>query len=152
MQPRPFVEYNYASGNRNPNGNTWGTHDQIYASAHDKMDFADQFGWKNIEDLRAGANEKVAAKWTLTEVFNDLWLATKNDAVYGSSGAIAIPAHPGATSNHLGIELDMIAEYKQNRHVTYGLGLAHLFTGRFLNQATRGKDFNYPFSYVTYVF
>jgi hypothetical protein len=83
------------------------------------MDFADQFGWKNIEDLRAGASETVAAKWTLTEIFNDLWLATKNDAVYGSSGAIAIAAHPGATSNHLGIELDMIAEYKQNHHVTY---------------------------------
>jgi Alginate export len=116
------------------------------------MDFADQFGWKNIEDIRAGASEYVAAKWTLTEVFNDFWLATTNDAVYGSSGAIAIPARPGATSNHLGVELDMIAEYKQNHHITYGFGLAHLFTGKFLNQATRGKDFNYPFAYVTYGF
>jgi hypothetical protein len=151
-QPRPFVEYNYASGNKNPNGNTWGTHDQIYPSAHDKMDFADQFGWKNIKDLRAGASENVAPKWTLTEIFNDLWLATKNDAVYGSSGAIAIAAHPGATSKHLGIELDLIAEYRQNLHVTYGIGLAHLFTGQFLNEATRGKDYNYPFAYVTYGF
>lgn len=151
-QPRPFVEYNYASGNRNPSGNTWGTHDQLYASAHNKMDFADQFGWKNIEDLRAGASEKIAAKWTLTEVFNDLWLATRNDAVYGSNGAIAIPAHPGATSNHLGIELDLIAEYSQNHHAAYGFGLAHLFTGQFLNEATSGKDYNYPFAYVTYGF
>src|SRR5579872_4768286 len=87
------------------------------------------------------------ARWTLTEVLNDLWLATKNDAVYGSSGAIAIPAHPSAKSNHLGIELDLIAEYKQNQHVSYGFGLAHLFTGRFLNEATRGKDYNYPFAY-----
>jgi hypothetical protein len=151
-KPRPFVEYNFASGNRNPNSNSWGTHDQLYPSAHDKMDFGDQFGWKNIEDLRAGVSEKVSAKWTLTEIFNDLWLATKNDAVYASSGAIAIPAHPGATSNHLGIELDLIAEYKQNGHVTYGIGLAHLFTGRYLNEAARGKDFNYPFAYVTYGF
>jgi hypothetical protein len=151
-QPRPFIEFNYASGNKNPSGNTWGTHDQIYASAHDKMDYADQFGWKNIEEIRAGASENFAAKWTMTEVFNDLWLATKNDAVYGSNGAIAIPAHPGATSNHLGIEIDMIAEYKQNHHISYGFGLAHLFTGKFLNQATRGKDFNYPFAYVTYGF
>jgi Alginate export len=150
--PRLFAEYNYASGNRNPNSNTWGTHDQIYPSAHDKMDFADQFGWRNIEDLRLGVDEKVAAKWTLTEVFEDFWLATKNDAMYGSSGAIAIPAHPNATSNHIGTELDLIAQYKQNQHVTYGFGLAHLFTGRFLNDATRGKDYNYPFAYVTYGF
>jgi hypothetical protein len=40
-QPRPTHR-----GTRNPNGKTWGTHDRIYASAHDKMDFADQFGWK----------------------------------------------------------------------------------------------------------
>jgi hypothetical protein len=150
--PRLFAEYNYASGNRNPNSNTWGTHDQIYPSAHDKMDFADQFGWRNIEDLRLGVDEKVAAKWTLTEAFEDFWLATKNDAMYGSSGAIAIPAHPNATSNHIGTELDLIAQYKQNQHVTYGFGLAHLFTGRFLNDATRGKDYNYPFAYVTYGF
>jgi hypothetical protein len=152
FQPRPFVEYNYASGNKNPNGDTWGTHDQIYPSAHDKMDFADQFGWKNIQDLRTGFDEKVAAKWTLTEVFDDFWLATKNDAVYGSSGAIAVAADPAATSSHIGSELDLIAEYKQNNHVTYGFGLAHLFTGKFLNEASHGKDYNYPFAYVTYVF
>jgi hypothetical protein len=151
-KPRPFIEYDYASGNRNPSGNTWGTHDQIYASAHDKMDFADQFGWKNIKDLRVGASESIASRWTLTEVFDDLWLATRNDAVYGSSGAIAVPAHPSATSNHLGTELDLIGEYRPNHHVTYGFGLAHLFTGRFLNEATRGKDYNYPFVYVTYGF
>jgi hypothetical protein len=152
FQPRPFVEYNYASGNKNPDSDTWGTHDQIYPSAHDKMDFADQFGWKNIEDLRVGVDQKMARKWTLTEMVDDLWLATKNDAVYGSSGAIAIRADPNATSTHLGVELDLVAEYKPNRHVTYGFGAAHIFTGTFLNEAAHGKDYNYPLAYVTYGF
>jgi hypothetical protein len=116
------------------------------------MDFADQFGWRNIEDLRVGVEEKVAAKWTFMEVFNDFWLATKNDAVYASSGAIAVAADPNASSRHIGTELDLIAEYKQNPHVAYGFGLAHLFTGQFLNEATKGKDYNYPFAYVTYGF
>jgi hypothetical protein len=151
-QPRVFAEYNYASGNKNPNRYTWGTHDQIYASSHDKMDFADQFGWRNIEDIRAGVDEKVARRWTLTEMVNDLRLATKNDALYGSSGAISIAAHPRATSSHLGAEFDLIAEYKQNLHVSYGFGFCHLFTGQYLNEATPGKDYNYPFSYVTYIF
>jgi hypothetical protein len=148
--PRLFAEYNYASGNKNPNGNTWGTHDQIYASAHDKMSFADQFGWRNIEDIRAGVDEKAGKRWTLTEVVDDFRLATKNDAVYANSGAIGIAAHPGATSSHLGTELDLIAEFKQNRHVTYGFGFCHLFTGEYLNEATHGKDYNYPFAYLTY--
>ena len=152
IHPRLFIEYNYASGTKNPNGDTWGTHDQIYPSSHDKMDFADQFGWRNIEDLRAGVNEKVATRWTLTEMFDDLWLATKNDAVYGSSGAIAVAADPAATSRHLGTELDLIAEYRQNPHVTYGFGLGHLFAGQFLSEDTRGKDYNYPFAWATYGF
>jgi hypothetical protein len=150
--PRPFVEYNYASGNRNPSGNTWGTHDQIYPSSHDKMEFADQFGWKNLEDLRLGVMERVARRWTFTEMVNNLWLATKNDAVYSSSGGVSVPADPRATSRHLGTELDLIAAFKQNAHVTYGFGFAHLFTGHFLQEATPGKDFNYPFAYVTYIF
>jgi len=150
--PRVFAEYNYASGSKNPNGNTWGTHDQIYPSGHDKMDFADQFGWRNIQDIRAGVNEKAGDKWTFTEIFDDVWLATKNDAVYASSGAMSIAAHPGATSSHLGTELDLIAEYKQSRHVSYGFGFCRLFTGRYLKDATPGKAYNYPFTYVTYVF
>ncbi len=150
--PRLFAEYDYASGNKNLAGSTWSTHDQIYPSAHNKMDFADQFGWKNIEDLRTGVIEKVRKKWTLSEIFDDIWLASKNDAIYGTNGAVAVAAHPNATSTHVGTELDLISEYKPNRHITYGLGYARLFTGTFLNEATKGKDYNYPFTYATYVF
>jgi hypothetical protein len=81
------------------------------------MSFADQFAWRNIEDVRAGVDERVAKKRTLTEVFDHFWLATKNDALYASSDAIAFAADPKATSSHLGTELDLIAENKQNRHV-----------------------------------
>jgi hypothetical protein len=137
---------------KNANGHTGGTHDQIYASAHDKMDFADQFGWKNIKDFRAGIDERIAKRWSLTEVFDDFWLATKNDAVYASNGSIAIAAHPEAASSHLGSELDLIAEFKQNKHVSYGFGFCHLFTGQFLNESSRGKNYNYPFAYATYGF
>jgi hypothetical protein len=151
-KPRVFTEYNYASGNKNPNGSTWGVHDQIYPSAHDKMDFADQFGWRNIEDLRVGVIEKLGKKWELNQVVDDLWLATKNDAVYSSSGGIAFAADPRATSRHLGVELELIAQYKQNRHITYGFGVAQLFTGKLLNEVSPGKDHTYPFSYVTYIF
>jgi hypothetical protein len=151
-KPRVFAEYNYATGNRSPQSNTWSTHDQIYPSSHDKMDFADQFGWRNIKDLRAGVMQKVAKRWELTEMVNNLWLATKNDAVYASSGAAAVAADPRATSTHLGTEVDLIATFKQNSHITYGFGCAHLFAGAFLKEATPGKGYNYPFAYVTYGF
>ena len=86
------------------------------------------------------------------QVVDNVWLATKNDALYSNSGAISVAAHPNASSAHLGTEIELIAECKQDQHITYGFGLAHLFTGQFLKEATPGKDSNYPFAYVTYGF
>ncbi|MBV8831442.1 MAG: alginate export family protein, partial [Acidobacteriaceae bacterium] len=152
FKPGLFVEYNYASGNKNPAGSSWGTHDQIYPSAHDKMDFADQFGWRNIRDLRVGIQEKISRKWTLNQVVDNVWLATKYDAMYNNSGAIAVAAYPNVTSTHVATELELIAECKHNKHLSYGFGWAHLFPGTFLNESTPGRNYNYPFAYSTYVF
>jgi hypothetical protein len=96
--------------------------------------------------------QNVAKRLTFTEMINNLWLASKNDAVYGSTGAASLAADPLAASKHLGTELDLIGTFKQDAHVTYGFGFAHLFTGAFLKHATPGKDYNYPFAYMTYVF
>jgi alginate export protein len=54
--PRFLVEYNYASGDKDPRDGTRGTFDQLYPTAHDKYGLADQVGWRNIHDLRVGWN------------------------------------------------------------------------------------------------
>jgi hypothetical protein len=150
--PRIFFESNYASGTKNPNGRTWGTFDEIYPSNHDKLDFADQFGRKNIQQVRAGVEETIGKKWKLRQTYEDLWLATTHDALYANSGAISIPADPNATSRHIGREVDISAEYQFNAGITAGFGFARLFAGRFLKTASPGKDFSYPFVYLTYRF
>jgi Alginate export len=150
--PRIFVESNYASGTRNPNGHTWGTFDQIYPSNHDKLEFADQFGRKNIQQVRAGAEETIGKKWRLRQTYEDLWLATTHDALYASSGAIAISADPNATSRHIGQEVDLTAQYQVNTGISVGFGYGRLFPGRFLKTASPGKNYSYPFVYLTYRF
>ena len=62
-QPRYVAEYNFASGNSNSRDGIHGTFDQIYASGHDKLDLADQVGWKNIQNIRTGVDIKVKPKW-----------------------------------------------------------------------------------------
>jgi len=107
--PRVFFESNYASGSKNPSGRTWGTFDELYPSNHDKLDFADQFGRKNIQQVRAGVEETIGKKWKLRQTYESLWLATTHDALYASSGAISISADPNATSRHIGQEVDISA-------------------------------------------
>ena len=75
----------------------------------------------------------------------------KYDNFYNSSGAIEVPAHPGA-SRHIGNELDLVAEYELNKGLTFGFGYARLFAGQFLKTTTPGHDYSYPYAYFQYNF
>jgi len=92
---RTFLELNYASGTKNPAGREWNTFDQIYPSNHDKYGFDDLIGRRNLMQYRAGIEEVPAKKWRLKQQFEGFWLATADDNLYNSSGAIAVQAHPG---------------------------------------------------------
>ena len=149
--PHVFLEGNYASGTKNPNGHDWNTFDQIYPSNHDKLGFADLVGRRNLLHFRTGVEEEPTKKWKLKQQFESYWLATSKDNLYASSGAIAVPAHPGA-GRHIGNELDLVAEYEVNKGLNFGFGYARMFVGQFLNQTTSGHDYSYPYAYFEYNF
>ena len=149
--PRIFIEGNYASGTKNPAGRNWNTFDQLYPSNHDKLGFTDQVGRRNIEQFRAGVEEEPTKRWKLKQAFVVYWLVTANDNFYASSGAIAIPAHPGA-SRHIGNELDLAFEYTLNKGLNFGFGYARLFAGQFLKTTAGGIDYGYPYAYFQYNF
>jgi len=149
--PHVFLEGNYASGTRNPNGHEWNTFDQIYPSNHDKLGFADLVGRRNLVHFRTGVEEEPTKKWKLKQQFEGYWLATSKDNLYASSGAIAVAAHPGA-GRHIGNELDMVAEYEVNKGLNVGFGYGRMFAGQFLNQTTPGHDYSYPYAYFEYNF
>jgi len=149
--PRVFIEGNYASGTKNPAGRDWNTFDQLYPSSHDKFGFTDQVGRRNLVQFRVGVEESVGKKWKVKEAFEGFWLATSNDNFYASSGAISVPAHPGA-SRHIGNEVDLVCEYEFNKGLNFGLGYARLFAGQFLKTTTPGHDYSYPYAYVEYNF
>ena len=78
-------------------------------------------------------------------------LATSHDNFYASSGAIAVPAHSGA-SRHIGNELDLAGEYQLNKGLSFGFGYARMFAGQFLKTTTPGRDYSYPYAYFEYNF
>jgi hypothetical protein len=152
LQPRPFVDANYASGTKDPAGRTWSTFDQLYPSNHNKLGFADQVGWRNIEQVRAGISETVGRKWKFTETYEDFWLASARDALYSSSGAPVAQSATGSAGRRVGQEVDAWAEWNWKEALQLGFGYARFLTGPFLNRTTPGKDYNYPFVYMTYRF
>jgi hypothetical protein len=149
--PHVFVEGNYASGTKNPNGHAWNSFDQIYPSNHDKLGFTDEVGRRNVVHFRTGVEEEPTKKWKLKQQFECYWLATSNDNFYASSGAIAVAAHFGA-SRHIGNEVDLVGEYELNQGLNFGFGYGRMFAGQFLQTTTPGRNYSYPYAYLEYNF
>jgi hypothetical protein len=151
-EPRPFATYNYASGDKNPHDRTEGTFDQLYPSGHDKLGLADQIGWRNIHNMQFGMDLKPGTKWTLKLAYQHDWLASSRDGLYSTSGTFVVKPVARPVSTNVGQELDFQAKYSWNSALELGVGYAHFFTGEFLNQTTKGKDFNYPYAMLTCTF
>ena len=150
--PRLSVEYNYASGDRNPKDGTRGTFDQLYPTAHDKYGLADQVGWKNIRNARAGVEFKLAKKWGLTGRYDAWWLADPHDALYSAASTVIARNTAGTAGRFVGQELDSVLAYNFSKYLQVGGGFGHIFPGTFLNHTTPGESYNFPYASTTLVF
>jgi len=151
-KPRLFVEYDYGSGSRNVKDGVYSTFDPIYPSSHDKLGLADQFGWRNIQDLRFGQEFRLRRRWALGTSLHDFWLANAHDALYPSRGPVVAQSQTGAAGTHVGEELDVQVIYTPTRQTQVGFGYGRVFTGEFLRKTTQGVDYSYPYMLVEYVF
>jgi hypothetical protein len=152
IKPRLFVEFDYGSGSPNDKKGYDNTFDPIYPSSHDKLGLADQFGWRNIQDLRFGQDWHIARKWTAATSFHDFWLANAHDALYPSRGSVIADSATGADGTHVGEELDIQAIYTPTRQTQVDFGFGHVIPGYFLKKTTQGVAYNYPYMQIEYVF
>ncbi|MES1262622.1 MAG: alginate export family protein, partial [Acidobacteriota bacterium] len=152
LKPRPWIEFNYATGDANAKDGIRGTFDQLYPTAHDKYGLADQVGWKNIKDLHMGVETKPRKNWTATLEYNDWYLADPHDALYNTSSTAIARSTTGTAGTHVGQELDLTATWIVFSALQTGAGIGHLFPGEFLRKTTPGYSYTYPYVMLTYRF
>lgn len=145
-------EYNYASGDKNPADGVRGTFDQLYPTGHDKYGLADQIGWKNISHLRGGLEFTPVKGLPVTTNYHSWWLAETRDGVYTAGSAPLARVTSGASSRHVGQEIDVQVARALTPQLQLAAGYAHIFTGSFLKQATPGASYSHPYVMATYVF
>lgn len=145
-------EYNFASGDSNPADGTRGTFDQLYPTGHDKYGLADQVGWKNIHHLRAGGEVLLRKGLVASSSYHSWWLAEARDALYNAAGAAIARVAAGASSRHVGQELDAQLSFTVSPQLLVAGGYAHIFPGAFLTEATPGASLSTPYVMVTYTF
>jgi hypothetical protein len=145
-------EYNVASGDKNPADGRRSTFDQLYPTGHDKLGLADQVGWRNIHHLREGIEISPFKATPIAVNYQTWWLAEKADGLYAANGNRIAFVAGGAASRHVGQELDVQVTRALTPQLQVAGGYAHVFPGAFLEQATPGRAFSYPYVMATYVF
>lgn len=144
-QPRLFAQYDFASGTSNPSGGVHRTFDTMYPTAHDRFGIDDQFGWQNIQSVRAGATFVPHRRWSVTAQGLDFWAVSPLDSVYNTSGG-AIVTNKTDHGTHIGQEADVYTWYELNRHFNLGGGYGWFGGGDFLSRVTNSHS--YPYSYI----
>ena len=150
--PRLVTEYNYASGDANPADGRRGTFDQLYPTGHDKYGLADQVGWKNVHHARTGVEFKPSPRMSTAAFYHSWWLADTHDGLYNAAGALVARVASGAAGRHVGQEASFQGVYNLNNLVQFGGGVARVFPGTFLKNATPGRPYNFSYLTVTYQF
>ena len=150
--PRLLLEYNFASGDRDPADGRHGTFDQLFPTNHYKYGIADRVGWRNMHNVRAGVGANLTRRLNVQLDYHSFWLASRRDALYNVGGAPVARIAAGAPSRHVGQELDFYSTMKLTSYLTLEAGYAHLFAGGFLKQATPGASTGFYYGMLTYRF
>lgn len=153
--PRVSLEYNYASGDSNPNDGTHGTFDNLFPSNHGLYGVMDFFSWQNMQDLHAGASIKPIKNLTVRLDGHAFWLADDHDFFYNANGTPRTTGGYGlkpAAGNYVGAELDLIAAYAITPYAGVQAGFGHFFVGDYIKNslvATGSTDANFIYAQLT---
>ncbi len=138
-KPRVGLEYDFASGDANPADRESESFQSLFPSHHDKYGFTDEFGWRNIHDLRVQANAKPIKKLDLEFDFHAFWLADTHDYWYRINCISALRTKTpdgrnvrtiGARS-FAGTEIDLTATDECSKNVKLQAGYSR-FAGDYL--------------------
>ena len=159
-KPRLGLEYDFASGDRHPNNGNSESFQNLYPSNHDKYGFMDEFGWRNIHDLRLQLNAKPVKKLDLEFDFHAFWLADTHDYWYRTNGISTLRTKTpdgrdvrtiGARS-FAGEEIDLTATYELTKNVKFQTGYSHFFAGPYLADTGASSDADFGYFMTTFSF
>jgi alginate export protein len=152
-RPRLFAEYNYASGDKNAEDTKVQTFDVMYPSAHLKWGETDQVGWRNIHDVRGGLELSPSPWWSVSGNYHAYWLANTHDALYAANGLPVLPRVASGTAGRwVGQEADVQGSHKFAGAFEVGAGVGHIFPGTFIQRASPGRGYTFPYIMMIYVF
>lgn len=152
IKPRIGLEYNYASGDGNPNDRESHTFDNLYPTNHKFFGYMDLFAWKNIHNPRATLNLTPHKNVGVQLDYHLFWLADSEDFWYRANQApVGVPARRDATGNSgdfVGSEIDLTVNWNVCKYAKVQGGYSHFFHGDFVTETEAGNNGNNDADFV----
>jgi hypothetical protein len=142
--PRAGLEYNFASGDRNPADGKHETFENLFPTNHKFYGYMDFVSWQNLHNVRFTTSLKPAKVLTVSLDYHLFWLADTHDSFYAVSGARrgGLAPTPGngyglnpGYGSFAGSELDLIATCNVKRFAAVQAGYGHFFRGDYVKQS-----------------
>jgi hypothetical protein len=148
-KPRLELSFDYAMGDDNPGDGDVNTFNQLFPLGHAYLGYIDYVGRQNIIHVQSMASIKPITPLTLRLDLHYFWRAQDEDALYNASGAVLRAGNLG-TSRDVGGEIDLLATYAFDVHLSLVGGYSHFFAGEFIDQSGNSQDTDFIYVSVQY--
>ena len=149
LQPRLGIKADVTSGSNSTKGGTLGTFNALYFKSGYFND-ASLLRPQNIIDVHPNASLQLTRALSVDGGADVFWRYSRNDAVYGVPGNIAVPASSSASS-YVGTALDVNLTWQIQRHVSFQASYVHFFAGSYIHDAG-GRDVDYVSATLDFLF
>ncbi len=158
FKTRIALQYNFASGDGDPNDHSYHTFDQLYACVHGKYGLMDLFCWQNVHDIYAYANLFPEKGTKILFGIHSFFLDDTHDAWYNCYKKIQRWDKTGSASSFVGNELDLLVVYnvrsrnKLLNNFVIKAFYGHFFAGPYVDDTGQDDDADYLYFQVEYRF
>ena len=153
-RPRFGLEYNHATGDRDPNDRASESFQNLFASNHDKYGYLDAFAWRNLHDARVQWNGRPSNTLDVEVSCHAFWLAETSDYWFRSNGLSPLRTQTSDgrdvraihARRFAGHEIDFAVKWSPAGPFQIEAGYSHFFAGSYLRET--GPHADADFAYV----
>ncbi len=140
LKPLLKLEYNRASGDKDPHDTKTNTFISLYQSTHEPYGIMDFFRWQNMQEVALSINFNPQKKLSLTSSINCFWLDEKRDSWYRADGSRLRTSVNPDVDDFIGKEISLVLKYILNQNMEFEMGCAHFFTSSYVDDTGPDDD------------
>jgi hypothetical protein len=157
LKPRLALEYDFATGDGDPNDGEDNTFDNLFPRAHSIQGWMDLFAWKNLHDPHVKFSWQQNKKLKIATEWHFFFLDEEDtDAWYNAGQRVFRNAAGMDVSSFAGHEFDLKGTYKATEDLELELGYGHFFAGDYATDTAPvgggGDDADFAYLQATWKF